>query len=403
MKLGMKKCSKSTSSQREQFESWMDPVEAISDLIIEARDEIDNDRCLPKKVLNALHHAKIFRMSLPKKLGGGEFTPELLSQAAERLAKADASVGWCFGQGTGCAMSAAFLEDDIAKNIFGPGDSVLAWGAGQAGKAVACDGGYKVSGTWRFASGAGHATWLGGHSMVFEKDGSPRINKEGKHVDRTALFMKTAAIMKDDWHVVGLKGTRSESYSVEDMFIPESHTLDREAPEECRVESPLYIFPTTLVYASCFSGVALGIARGSLDDLIQLAQTKIQRAARSSLRESPVFQSQLAELEAKWGAAKAYQQATLIEITDRVVDTTLLSMSDRVKIRLATTYAINEATDVVQKVYRLAGSTAIFENQPFERRFRDMHAVSQQMQARYTHFETVGRHLMDLDNTAAHM
>jgi len=155
MKLGMKKCSKSTSSQREQFESWMDPVEAISDLIIEARDEIDNDRCLPKKVLNALHHAKIFRMSLPKKLGGGEFTPELLSQAAERLAKADASVGWCFGQGTGCAMSAAFLEDDIAKNIFGPGDSVLAWGAGQAGKAVACDSGYKVSGTCRFSADAG--------------------------------------------------------------------------------------------------------------------------------------------------------------------------------------------------------------------------------------------------------
>ena len=121
------------------------------------------------------------------------------------------------------------------------------------------------------------------------------------------------------------------------------------------------------------------------------------------MRESPVFQTQLAELEAKWGAAKAYQQATLIEITDRVKDTMLLSMSDRAKIRLATTYAINEATEVVQKVYRLAGSTAIFENQPFERRFRDMHAVSQQMQARYTHFESVGRHLMDLDNTAAHM
>ena len=84
MKLAMKKCDKSTSSQQEQFESWMDPIEAISDLIIEAREEIDNDRCLPKKVLNALHNAKIFRMSLPKKLGGGEFTPELLSRAAER-------------------------------------------------------------------------------------------------------------------------------------------------------------------------------------------------------------------------------------------------------------------------------------------------------------------------------
>jgi len=126
-------------------------------------------------------------------------------------------------------------------------------------------------------------------------------------------------------------------------------------------------------------------------------------AAKRKTNTKKDLEDKIAELEAKWGAAKAYQQATLIEITARVVDTRLLSMSDRAKIRLATTYAINEATDVVQKVYRLAGSTAIFENQPFERRFRDMHAVSQQMQARYTHFETVGRHLMDLDNTAAHM
>ena len=138
-------------------------------------------------------------------------------------------------------MSAAFLEDEIAKNIW-TRHSVLAWGAGQAGKAVACDGGYKVSGTWRFASGAGHATWLGGHSMVFEEDGSPRINKEGKHVDRTALFVKTAAMMKDDWHVVGLKGdTKRKLFCRRHVYTGE-YTLDREAPEECRVKSPLYIF-----------------------------------------------------------------------------------------------------------------------------------------------------------------
>ena len=179
--------------------------------------------------------------------------------------------------------------------------------------------------------------------MVFEQDGSPRINKEGKHVDRTALFIKTAAIMKDDWHVVGLKGTRSESYSVEDMFIPESHTLDREAPEECRVESPLYIFPTTLVYASCFSGVALGIARGSLDDLIRTRTNEGTKGCPIVIARKSCFSKPACRIRGKMGAAKAYQQATLIEITDRVVDTRLLSMSDRAKIRLATTYAINEA------------------------------------------------------------
>ena len=122
-------------------------------------------------------------MSLPKKLGGGEFTPELLSHC-ERLAKADASVGWCFGQGTGCAMSAA-LEDEIARNIFG---RRFSFSRGEQEKQLLVTAGIKFQ-VRRFASG-GHATWLGGRSMVFEQDGSPEINKEGKHVDRTALFRK---------------------------------------------------------------------------------------------------------------------------------------------------------------------------------------------------------------------
>lgn len=399
----MKQVGRSLHIQQNVFDSWMEAIEAITPTITGSQSKIDEDRCLPKNVLKAMHEAKIFRMSLPEALGGGELSPALLSRAAERLARADASVGWCFGQGTGCAMSAAFLDGEIAQEVFGPGDAVLAWGAGQAGKAIVCDGGYRVTGTWSFASGAGHATWLGGHSMVYEKDGSPKLSQVGKHVDRTALFKRESAQMRDDWHVMGLKGTRSESYTVKDMFIPESLTLDRESPDECRVKTPLYVFPTTLVYASCFSGVALGIARGALDDLVVLARKKTQRAARSSMRDSPVFQTQLAELEAKWGAARAYQQATLTEISDTVFDSMILSLDNRAKIRLATTYAINEATEVVQKVYRLAGSTAIFENQPFERRFRDMHAVSQQMQARNSHFETVGRHMMELDSAGAHM
>ena len=399
----MKKAGRSLDLQQNVFQTWMGSIEAIAPTITGSREQIDEGRCLPKNVLKAMHKAKIFRMSLPETLGGGELSPVLLAQAAERLARADASVGWCFGQGTGCAMSAAFLDDEIAQEVFGPGDAVLAWGAGQAGKAIVCEGGYKVTGTWGFASGAGHATWLGGHSMVYEKDGNPKLSRDGKHVDRTALFRRETADMRDDWHVMGLKGTRSESYTVTDMFIPESLTLDRESPDECRVKTPLYVFPTTLVYASCFSGVALGIARGALDDLVTLARTKTQRAARSSMRDSPVFQTQLAELEAKWGAARAYQQATLTEISDTVFDSMTLSLDNRARIRLATTYAINEATEVVQKVYRLAGSTAIFENQPFERRFRDMHAVSQQMQARNSHFETVGRHMMELDSAGAHM
>ena len=385
------------------FNDWLISIGYIFPKIKSAHDDIDENRCLPVEVLKELHDGQFFRLSLPRELSGGEFSPVELSQVAELLAKADASVGWCFGQGSGCAMAAAFLDPKAAKQVFGEKNSVLAWGAGVAGKATICDGGYKVSGTWQFASGSGHATWLGGHSKVFDTNDNPVLREDGTQIDRTALFPKIMAAIHNDWHVMGLKGTRSDSYTVTDLFVPEKLTLDRENYEECRSSSPLYIFPTTLVYASCFSGVALGIARGAVDDLIGVARVKTQRSARSSMKDSPVFQTQIAELEAQLGSARAYQHSVLCKVSDIVFKTYNLSQDNRMKMRLATTYAINQATEVVQQVYRLAGSSAIFESKPFERRFRDMHAVSQQMQARQSHYETVGRCIMGLDNVSANM
>jgi alkylation response protein AidB-like acyl-CoA dehydrogenase len=203
--------------------------------------------------------------------------------------------------------------------------------------------------------------------------------------------------MADDWHVMGLRGTRSEGYTVENLFVAEGLTLDRETETECRIPTTLFRFPTTIVYASLFSSVALGIARSASDDLLALGLEKKARAARSSLRDSPVFQIRLAELAAQLGSARAYQQNAVAEVWDAVDASGELSMANRVRIRLATTYAINEATAVVEQIYRLAGSTAIFDGQPFERRFRDIHAVSQQVQARHSNYETVGRFMLDLD------
>ena len=362
--------------------------------IAAASAAIEQARELPADVLSAMHAERLFRLTLPKALGGDELGPAELAQVTMCIAAADASAAWCLGQSFGCAMSAAFLDDAVAEQVFGPANAVLAWGAGAQGHATAVEGGYRVSGKWRFASGGKHATWLGGHCKVFEADGSKRRDASGKHVDRTVLVRRETAESADDWHVMGLRGTRSEGYALDDVFVPDDYTLNREDPSECRQPAPLFRFPTTNVYACAFSGVALGIARGALDDLTSLASTKTARGARTSLRESPVFQTELAELEAQWGASHAYQQSTIQEIWKQVVAGGSLAMDDRARIRLATTYAIGQSTQIVQAVYRLAGSTAILQAEPFERRFRDMHAVSQQVQGRRTNFETVGRYLL---------
>ena len=366
-------------------------------VLVAATDRIEAERALPVDVLAAMHESELFRLTLPEYLGGSQLPPADLAQVTETIAMADASAAWCLGQALGCAMSAAFLDETPARKVFGPRDAVLAWGAGTGGKAVATDGGYRVSGTWRFASGGKHASWLGGHCKVHEADGSPRPAADGDQANRTALFPREAATIADDWYVMGLRGTRSEGYTVDDLFVEDALTLDRETPEERRLDATLYRFSTTNIYASVFSGVALGIARSALNDLLELAGHKHPRGASSAMRDSPVVQTRLAELEATFASARAYQQQALRDVWQRVDSSRELEMLDRVQIRLATTYAINQATDVVEQVYRLSGATAIFESQAFERRFRDAHAVSQQVQGRHTNYETVGRFMLGLD------
>jgi alkylation response protein AidB-like acyl-CoA dehydrogenase len=377
--------------------AYLERARGLVPLLVSAADRIEAQRELPADVLEGLFDAELFRMTLPRFLGGAELPIPALAEVAETIATGDASTAWCLGQALGCAMSAAYLDEAPARQVFGPRDAVLAWGAGAEGRAVAVEGGYRVSGRWGFASGGKHATWLGGHCVVYEADGSPRLAADGEHALRTALFPRSAATIDDDWYVMGLRGTRSEGYGIDDLFVEEALTLDRDTPAECRVDGTLYRFSTTNIYASVFSGVALGIARGMLNDLLDLAGHKHPRGARSSMRDSAVMQTRLAELEAQLSSARAYQQLVLGEVWKKVDTAGAPEMADRARLRLATTYGINQATDVAEQVYRLAGATAIFESNTFERRFRDAHAVSQQVQGRHTNFETVGRFMLGLD------
>jgi alkylation response protein AidB-like acyl-CoA dehydrogenase len=314
----------------------------------------------------------------------------------EEIGSADASTAWCMGQGAGCAMAAAYLKPDVARGFFGPADAVLAWGAGIQGKATVVDGGYRVTGKWAFASGCANATLLGGHSYVFERDGTPRRRADGRHADRTVLFVKSKATIHDIWHTIGLRGTASYTYEVTDLFVPQEETIDREEPMEVVEPGTLYLFSATLAYAVAFSALMLGLAQSLVRDLKALAMTKTPRGAPSTLKESPVFQSQLAVLEARLRACRAYLHATLDEIWDKVEAAREVTIEDAANLKLATTYAINQGVEVATEAYRAAGNNAIFAANSFERRLRDVFSASQQTQGRPSNFTTIGRVMLGL-------
>jgi alkylation response protein AidB-like acyl-CoA dehydrogenase len=193
-----------------------------------------------------------------------------------------------------------------------------------------------------------------------------------------------------------LRGTGSDAYSVSDLFVPEEFTIRRDMEIPPRETGPLYRFSSSNLYASGFAGVALGIARSVLASFIELARDKIPRGARVTMRNNNVIQSQVAQAQARLSSARAYVMSVLDDAWDSVVANGRLSLEENATLRLATTWAIHQARDTVDVLYQAAGATAIFNENPFERRFRDIHTVAQQMQARQTHFETVGRVMMGL-------
>jgi alkylation response protein AidB-like acyl-CoA dehydrogenase len=345
----------------------------------------------------ALHREGLFRLLLPRAFGGFETDPATFFQVIEAVAKHDASTAWCLCQGNGCAMSAAYFEPEIAHKIWGRDpEAVLAWGPGPKAQAIVEGDGYRLTGRWAFVSGGRHATWLGGHAGVIEADGSARRDAAGEPVVRTLLLPESEAIWTSAWDVLGLRGTGSDGYEVKDLFVRHDHSLLRDDPAERRHQGPLYLFPQMSLYASGFCGTALGIARAMLASFTELAVDKRPPLAKRTLRDTGMVQYEVAQAEARIRAARAYVLSELREIWQEVVATNALSVADRMRIRLATTFAIHEAKAAADVAYELAGATAIFIGNDLERRFRDIHTVTQQQQGRKAHLQTVGAFLLGL-------
>jgi alkylation response protein AidB-like acyl-CoA dehydrogenase len=366
-----------------------------------AGEDIERRRELPEAIVEALIERGLFRLLLPRALGGAELRPAAYVVVIEEIAKHDASTAWCLGQACGCTMTSAYLDPDVAREIFGGERGIVAWGPPGPAEARAVPGGYRLTGTWSFASGSHHATWLGAHVAILTPDGTPQLRPDGGPVVRTLLFPKASAKFADIWHVVGLRGTGSDSYTITDLFVSEKYTVLRDAAVKPCEPGLLYAFSSSNMYASGFAGVALGIARGAIDAFVELARDKIPRGARRTLRDNNVVQAQVSQSEARLCGARAFLLGSLDEIWRDVSGSGRLTTDHNVTIRLASTWAIHQAREVVDMAYHAAGATAIFESNPFERRFRDIHTVIQQYQGRQAHFEMVGQALLGLEPEGA--
>lgn len=393
---------------------WVERARRLRPLLADAAPRIEAAAALPGDVLDVLHAARMFRMILPHSFGGAELEPATFFQVICEIAAGDASTAWCISQSAGCSMAAAYMDPAAAQRVFGDARSVLAWGysLGPQCRAIPVEGGWSVSGTWGFGSGNRHSSWLGGHCFQVDANGVVQKHPDGRPIERTMLFPRTQANIKDgNWDVIGLRGTGSDTYAVEDLFVPEPYSLvargtgrdlhlAADAPPtlepERREKGPLYRFSPTNIYQCGFAAVGLGLARATLDAFIALARVKTPSGGQHSLRDDQWIQSRIAQSEAKIGASRAWIGEILREMWQECAGSGRAEFESRVRLRLAATHAIQEAREVVSTAYVDAGATAIFASNPFERRLRDMNAVSQQIQAHLVHYQSVGQHYLGM-------
>lgn len=264
------------------------------------------------------------------------------------------------------------------------------------GEAHVYDGGYRLSGRFEFASGSRHATWLGAHVPVIE-GGQRRLTKDGANAIFTLLFPRDGADVQDTWFTLGLKGTGSDSYTVDDLFVPHALGILRDHSVPPRVSAPLYRFSQSSLYARSFASIALGIARAMFDAFVATMRDTTPRGAARSRGANHVVQSEVGRAEAKIRSSRAWLFGVLERAWQDVSNGDPLGPENLLALRLASTWAIQQSREVVAALFQAAGAVAVLDSAPFERRFRDIHTLCQQIQGHSAHFETVGQVLMGLE------
>jgi len=355
--------------------------------VVELRDQFDRDRQLPRRLVDQLYAANLFRMWLPRAIGGAELAPLEFLAVIEELSRQDGSLGWCTVIPAGYARLSGALEEDVARTIFGTGMGVLVGTLNPTGKAMAAPGGYRVSGRWSYGSFIGYGDWVLGNCITGD---GPEF--------RLCLFPRADVEVFDIWHVGGLRATGSNDFQVTDLFVPEQHTIplvDFQPPP--RRPDPLYAVPMTSTFVSCIATVALGIARAAIEALIEIGAEKKTAGSSTVLRDKPLAQADLARAEALLGAGRAYLFGELGRMWEDAVAGRPISLRARAAVRLAACHATQSAIQVVDLMYQTAGGAALFQSGRLDRCLRDIHAAGQHVAVSMpANLEPVGRVLFGL-------
>ncbi|OBJ61727.1 acyl-CoA dehydrogenase family protein [Mycobacterium asiaticum] len=347
----------------------------------EVSAQTERERRLAPDLVDRLNDAGLLRATMPREVDALELEPPIALRCAEAIARGDAAAGWCVSIAITSALLVAYLPPAVRDEMFGGGRGVAAGVWAPRGKARSVDGGVVVSGRWPFCSGITHADVL--FAGCFVDDG---------RVPSVVALPKDQLRVLDNWHTLGLRGTGSHDTVADELFVPSDRVFSLfDGPV---LDRPLYRFPVFGFFALSIGAATLGNARAAIDDFAELAAGKKGLGSTRTLAERPATQAAAATAESSLSAARALYYEAIDTAWQASHESEPVPVDLRNRLRLAATHAARTSADVVRTLYDLAGSSAIYDDSPLQRRFRDAFTATAHFQVNEASRELPGRVLL---------
>jgi indole-3-acetate monooxygenase len=367
-----------------------------------AGDEMEQMRRVPPHLAQAMKDAGIFGMVLPRSWGAPELDPLTQIRVIEALAMAEGSAGWCAMIGCDSGYITAFLDENVAREMYPDIWVATAATATATGQATPVRGGYRVNGRFPFASGCQHSEWVWVGCNVLD-NGTAQVNANGIPQTRTCFVRLADCEILDTWYTTGLRGTGSHDLAIHDIIVPAERTFSFQDPSLVKRSGPLYAFP--LMFIAKGAAPALGIARHAIDVVIDNAERKPARrmilGERSErpkqLREEVFVQESVARAETMLGAARSYLFDVIGDLWATLLQGCPLSPVQQAHFITAYTHVVGQCAEAVQLVYKASGGTAVYQHGALDRCLRDVLTMNQHLMGSLRTYEMAGRLLLGLE------
>ncbi len=382
---------------RDVHKARLEKIEELRADILAAGDEAQKLRRLPNDIIEKLIDEGFFRFALPTELGGENASSMETIEILERFAAIDASVAWNVMLGSEInAMAAGGMDPTLAKEVYLDNPRVIMCGGGGPGSLPPRaerqpDGSVKVWGQTTFISGCHNAAFcfMGAPLMKGEE---VALDENGQPIFKLWFLPRDQWEIIDTWDVAGLRGSGSDDVRADGAIVPEKYVGVDLWTLPAHYENPVYRIPVPLRLAYNKVAIALGVARGTIETFIDIAQNKIPMLSSKSLAHRPIAQYRIGEAEAIYRSSRAYVMEAMTAVEDELfAGAELPGAKTTQDARLACIHATNECARLVDMLHLAAGTTGMRTHSPLERKLRDAHGCTTHRWVSHALYEELGK------------